>query len=100
MEERLLDGVSKKWKKSKNYAAYQGQLGAFYFVFYLTIGAFFAAHLAIFVAMTPSPASGILPWNFGRYAYPNYPNSKIGILIHAHVFGSIIYRSNFNPWDH
>ncbi|XP_019857967.1 PREDICTED: uncharacterized protein LOC109586231 [Amphimedon queenslandica] len=69
------------------------QLGAFYFAFYLAIGIFFAAHLAIFLGMTPHPAPGVLPWNFGRYAYPNYPNSKIGIVDTNGSYTT--YRSKF-----
>ena len=55
-----------------------GQLLLFFAIFFTLIGGFFAVHLAVFVAITPSPDSGVAPWNFGGYAYPNYPNSKIG----------------------
>ena len=55
-----------------------GQLLLFFAIFFTLIGGFFAVHLAVFVAITPSPDSGVAPWNFGGYAYPNYPNSKTG----------------------
>ena len=56
------------------------QLGGFFLVFYTLIGGFFAIHLAVFVGITPSPGPGIAPWNFGKYAYPNYPNAKLGTM--------------------
>ena len=52
----------------------------FYVVFYLFFTAIFAIHLSAFLAVTPHPGKEVTPWNFGKYAYPNYPNSKIGIL--------------------
>ena len=58
---------------------FPAQIGVFFLVFYGIVGGIFAAHLAIFVGITPHPAEDVHPWNFGRYAYPNYPNSKIGI---------------------
>ena len=47
-------------------------------MFFTLVGAFFAIHLAVFIAITPSPDTGVSPWNFGGYSYPNYPNAKIG----------------------
>ena len=55
-----------------------GKLGLFYLVFYGVVGAFFAVHLMLFVCYAPDPSSGgMRPRNFGRYAYPNFPNSPI-----------------------
>ena len=53
-------------------------ISAFYFFFFAAVGGYFAAHLAVFVAVTPAPRENITPWNFGKYAYPNYPNAKLG----------------------
>ena len=53
----------------------------FYVVFYLFFTAIFAVHLSAFLAVTPHPGKYVTPWNFGKYAYPNYPNSKIGIIL-------------------
>lgn len=50
----------------------------FYVVFYLFFSGIFAIHLSAFLAVTPHPGEDVTPWNFGKYAYPNYPNSKIG----------------------
>lgn len=54
------------------------QIVSFFLVFYAIVGGIFAVHLAIFIGITPQSAEDVHPWNFGRYAYPNYPNSKIG----------------------
>lgn len=64
-----------------HYSISLGQLLLFFAVFFTLVGIFFAIHLAVFLAITPSPASGVAPWNFGGYAYPNYPNAKIGNTI-------------------
>ena len=55
-----------------------GQILGFYFVFFTVVGSYFAVHLSVFVAVTPGPRENVTPWNFGKYAYANYPNSKIG----------------------
>ena len=34
--------------------------------------------MAVFYALTPEPGQDVRPVNFGRYAYPNYPNARIG----------------------
>lgn len=47
---------------------------------YAVLGGIFAIHLSVFVALTPKPGLEIEPWNYGKYAYPNYPNSKIGMV--------------------
>lgn len=52
----------------------------FYLIFYLAIGSFFASHLVVFVGIIPTPGPGVTPWNFGQYAYSNYPNAKLGLL--------------------
>lgn len=54
-----------------------GQIGVFYFFFFTLTASFFFVQLAVFVGITPSPGPNIAPWNFGKYAYPNYPNAKI-----------------------
>ena len=54
------------------------QIAAFFAVFYTIVGGIFAVHLAVFITISPQPAEDIAPWNFGRYAYSNYPNAKIG----------------------
>ena len=54
------------------------QIAAFFGVFYTIVGGIFAVHLAVFITISPQPAEDIAPWNFGRYAYSNYPNAKIG----------------------
>ena len=54
------------------------QIVSFFVVFYIVVGGIFMAHLFAFIAITPSPGEGVQPWNYGKYAYPNYPNSKIG----------------------
>ena len=56
-----------------------GQIGVFYLFFFTLTGSFFFVQLAVFVGITPSPGPNIAPWNFGKYAYPNYPNAKLGI---------------------
>lgn len=55
------------------------QIAAFFGVFYTVVGGIFAAHLAVFITISPKPSENITPWNFGKYAYPNYPNAKIGM---------------------
>lgn len=67
-----------------------GKLLLFFAVFFTSVGSFFAVHLAVFVAITPSPKVGVTPWNFGGYAYPNYPNSKIGMFPYAHTYAYIV----------
>ena len=57
-----------------------GQILGFYLVFFTVVGSYFAVHLSVFVAVTPGPRENVTPWNFGQYAYANYPNSKIGKL--------------------
>lgn len=56
------------------------QIGAFFLVFYFVVGGIFVSHVAVFVAIAPDPAEDAQPQNFGRYAYPNYPNAKIGMI--------------------
>ena len=58
-----------------------GQTFAFFLAFYSFLVALFAVHLAVFLSVTPQPGKDVEPTNFGRYAYPNYPNAKIG-----HIF--------------
>ena len=58
-----------------------GQILAFYIVFYGVLALIFFIHLTVFVNLTPEPNVGTTPWNFGRYAYSNYPNRKIGKTI-------------------
>ncbi|XP_065887294.1 sodium/potassium-transporting ATPase subunit beta-1-like [Dysidea avara] len=58
-----------------------GQIGLFYLIFYGVVGGFFAVHLALFTCHVPDPNAGESPRNFGEYAYPNYPNSQISLLV-------------------
>jgi hypothetical protein len=64
---------------------------SYLFAFYMAIGALFAVHLAVFYAVTPEPGQDVRPVNFGRYAYPNYPNAKIGLVS---IPGSFSYNGN------
>ena len=57
------------------------QILAYLTVLYIFLAGLLAAHIFLFIAVTPAPAPDVRPWNFGRYAYPNYPNAKIGWLI-------------------
>ncbi|XP_064394047.1 uncharacterized protein LOC135341424 isoform X2 [Halichondria panicea] len=43
-------------------------------------------HLAVFVALTPTPGYDTTPWNYGLYGYPNYPNIKIVLVSHPKIF--------------
>ena len=56
------------------------KIAAFFGVFYTVVGGIFAAHLSVFITISPQPAENIAPWNFGRYAYSNYPNAKIALV--------------------
>ena len=55
-----------------------GQTFAFFLGLYSFLAALFAVHLAVFLSVTPQPGKDVEPTNFGRYAYHNYPNAKIG----------------------
>lgn len=54
------------------------QILLFYLALYSALGGFFVIHMVAFVGLTPQPGENIKPWNFGRYAYSNFPNAKIG----------------------
>jgi len=56
-------------------------------IFYGVVGGFFAVHLALFTCHVPDPNDGESPRNFGKYAYPNYPNSQISKLYMCGVSG-------------
>lgn len=60
------------------YFSYPVQILAFYIIFYSVLVLIFAIHLGVFMALTPSPHINTTPWNYGRYAYSNYPNAKLG----------------------
>lgn len=62
-------------------ASRAGQILGFFLIFYSFLAALFAVHLAVFLSVTPQPGRDSEPANFGRYAYPNYPNTKIGTSI-------------------
>lgn len=55
-------------------------------IFYSILAAIFAVHLAIFLAITPGPSLDRRPWNFGKYAYSNYPNRKIELIMTPESF--------------
>ena len=57
-----------------------GKIALFYLVFYCVVGGFFAIHLLLFTCHAPEPGPGVRPRNFGRFAYPNYPNSPLSRL--------------------
>ncbi len=52
--------------------------------------------------MTPKAGLDVRPWNFGQYAYPNYPNSKIGTNtyrpLHKLVFSPNLTNTFFQLW--
>lgn len=58
-----------------------GKIALFYLVFYCVVGGFFAIHLLLFTCHAPEPGPGVRPRNFGRFAYPNYPNSPLKLLV-------------------
>lgn len=57
--------------------AHAGKIGLFYLIFYGFIGGLFAVHLMLFACNLPPPDPGMRPRNFGRFAYPNFPNSPL-----------------------
>lgn len=69
------------WTALHYHQQLSGQILGFYLVFFTVVGSYFAVHLGVFVAVTPGPRENVTPWNFGKYAYANYPNSKIGKCI-------------------
>lgn len=78
-------------------ASRAGQTLGFFFIFYSFLAALFAVHMAVFLSVTPQPGRDSEPSNFGRYAYPNYPNAKIGTstpsLLHQACMNTFHYDS-------
>ena len=76
-----LHASNSTWASDNNFPiSPSGQILSFFLLFYIVLGGIFAAHLAVFIHLTPEAGVDVTPWNFGRYAYPNYPNAKIGML--------------------
>lgn len=74
-----------------------GNVLAFYMVFYSALLVIFIIHLAVFIILTPPRSVGTTPWNFGRYAYTNYPNRKLGKTnTYTCWFGGVFWWSDTN----
>ena len=71
-----------------------GQTFAFFLALYSFLAALFAVHLAVVLSVTPKPGKDVEPTNFGRYAYHNYPNAKIGHFFVFGIFSFINYNSS------